>query len=204
MGFLAKIASADARPPGFNEARARFRFQRTGCAAASVVVMNRRQAFGCSGHGWPFYRNLAQHVLLTGPNHLWVGDITYVALPTRFIYVAIILDAWSRLVVSYAIGRAAEIDRQVLADADLIGSMEPKAIPMTTPRQSVMNAQGRGRLPDGVRNFRGHSRASSSLHRGSLQQAMATPFGRKSPLKRGPMKDHNFASACPSAIHAVS
>ena len=31
--------------------------------------------------------------------------ITYVALPSRFIYVAIILDAWSRLVVGYAIGR---------------------------------------------------------------------------------------------------
>ncbi|WP_312891202.1 DDE-type integrase/transposase/recombinase, partial [Mesorhizobium silamurunense] len=41
-----------------------------------------------------------------GPNQLWAGDITYVALPTRFIYVAIILDAWSRLVVGYAIGRS--------------------------------------------------------------------------------------------------
>jgi putative transposase len=59
-----------------------------------------------SGHGWPIYPNLARDVPPTGPNQLWVGDITYVALPTRFIYVAIILDAWSRLVVGYAIGRS--------------------------------------------------------------------------------------------------
>jgi len=50
-----------------------------------------------SGHGWPIYPNLARDILPTGPNQFWVGDITYVALPTRFIYVAIILDAWSRL-----------------------------------------------------------------------------------------------------------
>ncbi|RWI31379.1 MAG: IS3 family transposase [Mesorhizobium sp.] len=59
-----------------------------------------------SGHGWPIYSNLARDFLPIGPNQLWVGDITYVALPTRFIYVAIILDAWSRLVVGYAIGRS--------------------------------------------------------------------------------------------------
>jgi putative transposase len=42
----------------------------------------------------------------TGPNQLWVSDITYVVLPTRFVYVAIILDAWSRLIVGYGIGRS--------------------------------------------------------------------------------------------------
>ncbi|WP_292323060.1 IS3 family transposase [Mesorhizobium sp.] len=52
-----------------------------------------------SGRGWPIYPNLARDFLPIGPNQLWVGDITYLALPTRFIYVAIILDAWSRLVV---------------------------------------------------------------------------------------------------------
>ena len=59
-----------------------------------------------SGHGWPIYPDLARDFVPIGPNQLWVGDITYVALPTRFIYVAIILDAWSRLVVGYAIGRS--------------------------------------------------------------------------------------------------
>ena len=42
-------------------------------------------------------------------------DITYVALPTRFVYLAVILDAWSRLIVGYAIGRS--IDERLTAAA---------------------------------------------------------------------------------------
>ena len=41
-----------------------------------------------------------------GPNQLWVADITYVAIVAGFVYVAVILDAWSRRVVGYAIGRS--------------------------------------------------------------------------------------------------
>ncbi len=59
-----------------------------------------------SDHDGPIFPNLAREIVPTEPNQLWVGDITYVALPTRFIYVAIILDAWSRLIVGYAIGRS--------------------------------------------------------------------------------------------------
>ena len=41
----------------------------------------------------------------TGPNELWVADITYIAIAVGFVYLAAILDAWSRRVVGYAIGR---------------------------------------------------------------------------------------------------
>jgi putative transposase len=41
-----------------------------------------------------------------GPNQLWVADITYVAIAAGFDYVAIILDAWSRKVIGYAISRS--------------------------------------------------------------------------------------------------
>jgi putative transposase len=58
-----------------------------------------------SRHDGPMFPNLASDVIATGPNQLWVGDITYVALPDRFVYVAVILDAWSRRIVGYAIGR---------------------------------------------------------------------------------------------------
>ena len=40
-----------------------------------------------------------------GPNQLWVADITYIAIAVGFVYLAAILDAWSRRVVGYAIGR---------------------------------------------------------------------------------------------------
>ncbi len=59
-----------------------------------------------SNHDGLIFPDLARDVVPAGPNQLWVSDITYVALPTRFIYVAIILDAWSRMIVGYAIGRS--------------------------------------------------------------------------------------------------
>ncbi|NGO54828.1 IS3 family transposase [Allomesorhizobium camelthorni] len=43
------------------------------------------------------------------------GDMTYVALPGRFVYVAIILDAWSRLIAGYAIGRSIDARLTVAA-----------------------------------------------------------------------------------------
>lgn len=44
-----------------------------------------------------------------GPDQLWVADITYVAIPGGFVYVAVILDAWSRKVVGYAIARSIDV-----------------------------------------------------------------------------------------------
>ena len=60
-----------------------------------------------SDHDGPIFPNLAKEVTPTGPNQLWVADITYIAIARGFVYLAAILDAWSRRVVGYAIGRAA-------------------------------------------------------------------------------------------------
>ena len=59
-----------------------------------------------SNHDGLIFPNRAKGVVPIGPNQLWVSDITYVTLPTRFIYVAVILDAWSRMIAGYAIGRS--------------------------------------------------------------------------------------------------
>jgi len=56
-------------------------------------------------HDGPIFANLARNVKPTGPNQLWVADITYIAIASGFVYLAAILDAWSRRVVGYAIGR---------------------------------------------------------------------------------------------------
>jgi len=58
-----------------------------------------------SDHDGPVFPNLAKDVTPSGPNQLWVADITYIAIATSFVYLAAILDAWSRRVVGYAIGR---------------------------------------------------------------------------------------------------
>jgi putative transposase len=80
-----------------------------------------------SDHNGPIFPNLAKEAVPNGPNQLWVSDITYVALPTRFIYVAIILDAWSRLIVGYAIGRSIDARLTVAALRTAIGRRNPLA-----------------------------------------------------------------------------
>src|SRR6266568_408047 len=56
-----------------------------------------------SDHNYPIFPNLAKNMKLDGPNQLWVADITYVTIATGFVYLAAILDAWSRRVIGYAI-----------------------------------------------------------------------------------------------------
>ena len=50
------------------------------------------------------YPNLRAGVVPTGPEQLWVADLTYVRVALRFVYLAVILDAWLRRVVGYAVG----------------------------------------------------------------------------------------------------
>jgi transposase InsO family protein len=59
-----------------------------------------------SNHELKVYLNLAVRMQLTGINQLWVADITYIRLRTEFVYLAVVLDAWSRKVVGWALGRS--------------------------------------------------------------------------------------------------
>jgi putative transposase len=78
-----------------------------------------------SDHDGPIFPNLAKDFVPTGPNQLWVADITYVAVPGRFVYVAIILDAWSRLIVGYAIGRSIDVRLTTTALAAAVERRKP-------------------------------------------------------------------------------
>ena len=55
-----------------------------------------------SRHSWRIWPNLARHLQPMAVNQLWVADITYVRLAEAFIYLAVILDAFSRKVVGWA------------------------------------------------------------------------------------------------------
>ena len=68
-----------------------------------------------SDHDQPIFPDRAKELALDGPDQLWVADLTYVAITGGFAYVAIILDAWSRRVVVYAIGRSIEARLAVAA-----------------------------------------------------------------------------------------
>jgi transposase InsO family protein len=54
-----------------------------------------------SAHGLRVYPNLARHMTLTGIDQLWRADITYVRLEVEFVYLAVILDAYSRRVIGW-------------------------------------------------------------------------------------------------------
>jgi len=58
-----------------------------------------------SAHSLPIYPNLARHVKLRALNQLWVADITFIRLRSEFIYLAVVLDAYSRRVVGWDLGR---------------------------------------------------------------------------------------------------
>jgi len=58
-----------------------------------------------SEHQWRVYPNLARRMELSHINQLWVSDITYVRLQQEFIYLAVILDVYSRRIVGWSISR---------------------------------------------------------------------------------------------------
>jgi len=58
-----------------------------------------------SDHEFEVYLNLASRMKLTGMNQLWIADITYIRLKKEFVYLAVVLDAFSRKVVGWALDR---------------------------------------------------------------------------------------------------
>jgi transposase InsO family protein len=68
-----------------------------------------------SGHGLRTYPNLIRDLEITGLNQLWVADLTYVHLPEDFVYLAAILDAYSRRCIGWQLSR--RLDSQLALDA---------------------------------------------------------------------------------------
>ncbi len=89
-----------------------------------------------SRHELEVYLNLAGRMKLTGVNQLWVADITYIRLHREFVYLAVILDAYSRKVVGW------ELDR-TLAARLVITALE-KAIAERRPPTGLVHHSDRG------------------------------------------------------------
>ena len=68
-----------------------------------------------SRHNLPIYPNLARTMTPAAINQLWVADITYIRLRTEFIYLSVVLDAYSRRVIGWALGRTLEAELAVAA-----------------------------------------------------------------------------------------
>jgi len=78
-----------------------------------------------SRHGWRVVPNLARDIELTGLGQLWVADITYVHLAEEFAYLAIVLDAFSRKVVGWALETHLQASLAIAALAMAITARRP-------------------------------------------------------------------------------
>jgi putative transposase len=79
-----------------------------------------------SNHDGPIFPNLAKDMVPDGPDQLWVADLTYVAIAAGFVYLAVILDAWSRRVIGYALGRAIDARLTIAALQVAIHNRQPE------------------------------------------------------------------------------
>jgi len=80
-----------------------------------------------SRHQLAVYFNLAAQLEVTGPNQLWVADITYIRLQREFVYLAVILDAFSRCVVGWSVDRSCQARLPVAALRQAIERRRPPA-----------------------------------------------------------------------------
>jgi transposase InsO family protein len=79
-----------------------------------------------SDHGFVVYPNLVEHLVLSAVNQLWVADITYVRLRSEFVYLAVVLDAFSRHAVGWALGRNLRTSLPLAALEKAIHSRQPQ------------------------------------------------------------------------------
>ncbi len=105
----------------------------------NLLSLRRRRAFVVttdSRHGYTIYPNLARNMVLTAPDQLWVADITYIRLTDVFVYLAVILDAFSRRVIGW------ELDRSLTSS--LVLSALRQALCRRAPAGSIVHHSDRG------------------------------------------------------------
>jgi putative transposase len=104
----------------------------------NLLAMRRRRFVVTtnSNHKFEVHLNLASRMRLTGMDQLWVADITYIRLKAEFVYLAVILDAFSRKVVGWALDRT-------LANRLTISALE-RAIAQRRPRPGLVHHSDRG------------------------------------------------------------
>jgi putative transposase len=89
-----------------------------------------------SNHGLPVFPNLISAMAVDGINQVWVADITYIRILTGFVYLAVVLDVYSRKVVGFAVSRR--------IDAELTTTALAMAIDDRKPRPGLIHHSDRG------------------------------------------------------------
>jgi putative transposase len=94
----------------------------------NLVAIRRRKfvVTSNSNHRFRVHPNLAQYLELTDINQLWVADLTYLRLEQEFAYLAVVLDAYSRRVIGWALGSSLEFQLTLSALEQAIAVRQPK------------------------------------------------------------------------------
>ena len=114
-----------------------------------------------------WYPNLRAGIIPTGPNQLWVSDITYVRLERAFVFLAVVLDVFSRKVIGYAIGPTLDA-RLPLAALDA-------AIDSRRPPPGCVHHSDRGSQPEFNRSLQQSHCVQIVSDRSALRQGCASP-----------------------------
>jgi len=89
-----------------------------------------------SNHSFPRYPNLIKGMVINRLNQVWLADITYIRIRTGFVYLAAILDAYSRRVIGYTI--STRLDTSITLKA------LPMAVSMRNPAPGVIHHSDQG------------------------------------------------------------
>jgi transposase InsO family protein len=83
----------------------------------NLLCVRRKKFVGTtdSQHDQAVYPNMAAELVLTGINQLWVADITYIRLEIEFVFLAVVLDAYSRRVIGWELDRTLEHELSLAA-----------------------------------------------------------------------------------------
>ena len=71
------------------------------------------------------YLNLPSRMKVSGPNQLWVADLTYIHLRTELVYLAVLLDSFSRMVIGWALGRTLQAKLPLRALEQAVAHRQP-------------------------------------------------------------------------------
>ena len=137
LQILARITALCERLPGYGYRRVTRQLQREGWAinhkrVARIMAEHDLQAetpraFAVTSDGLAVspFANLAAEFTPRAANQLWVADLTYIHVLQGFVYLAVILDAWSRKVVGYAISRNMEVRLTLAALKAAVAARRP-------------------------------------------------------------------------------
>jgi transposase InsO family protein len=94
----------------------------------NLLAVRRRQFVVTtdSNHRFHVHPNLAESLEVTAINQLWVADITYIRLQREFVFLAVVLDAFSRKVIGWELGRTLETKLPLAALEAAIASRHPQ------------------------------------------------------------------------------